>query len=101
MDKWIVDSLKESGLRNSRDNVSMSKDFKRKLDAEDAPEALEASEQTDNSLEFKSWFALRLKDHKKLQAHHYPVILSFFKKNDLSETESEGKYDAMLKRFGY
>lgn len=81
----------------------MTKDFKKKLDFEASPEnetEIQDAPQ-EHSIEFKSWFALRLKGHKKMQAHHYPVIQSFFNKNNLSETETESKYDAMLKRYGY
>lgn len=56
---------------------------------------------TEATVEFKHWFSMRLKQHQELQAHHYPVILAYFKRNNLTERETANKYDQCLKRFGF
>lgn len=76
----------------------MSKEFKKRSDEAESKES-QMEETPDVS--FENWFSVRLKNHKHLQAHHYPVILTFFKQNNLTEFETESKYDAMLTRFGY
>ena len=74
-----------------------SKEFKKNQESQtDETPVIEVS-----SIEYQSWFSRSLKSNEKLQAHHYPVILSFFKSQQLTEVESESAYDAALKKFGY
>ena len=58
-------------------------------------------ETSSEPVSFEGWFTVKMKGHKRLQAHHLPVLQAFFKKNNLTELEPESKYDAMLKRYGY
>lgn len=61
----------------------------------------ESTQSVEPAVEYKTWFMTCLKGHKHLQAHHFPVILSFFTSHGLTETEQASRYDAMLIRFGY
>ena len=75
----------------------MSKEYKNRKDSFDSNSESDSAEK----VSFEGWFTLKLKTHKKLQAHHYPVILAFFKKNGLTEMETEGSFNSALNKFGY
>jgi len=75
----------------------MSKEFKKKSEQE-----LSAGETaTEEQVGFADWFSIRLRDHKKLQAHHYNSILTYFKNKGLNEREQPQEFDSMLKEFGF
>lgn len=78
----------------------MSKEYKNKSEIEvqtlENPDAEAAP-----LVAYESWFVVQLQTHKKIQAHHYPTILAYFKKNNITELEPESAYDSMLKKFGY
>lgn len=72
-------------------------------------EALETTEHTEatqahhseQKIEYTHWFAAKLKENKKLRAHHYDAILAFFKGRKLSESEHSHKFETALKEFGF
>lgn len=89
----------------------MSTEKKRRSDDEELMALLEQEEsarpeeaskaKSVAKVEFKNWFTAALQKSRRLQAHHYPVILAYAQLHKLSELEPAAKYDELLKKFGY
>ena len=73
----------------------------KELTKKEAPMKLEKNAVQEEKINYSDWFVITMKLNKKVQAHHYDSILTYAKKQKLTETEPSSKYDELLKKFGY
>ena len=73
------------------------------LKAPQSTQAAAPDQTTDNAeaVSFNDWFVTSLKTNRKLRAHHYDAVLTFFKHKNLTEREAVSDFDAMLTVFGF
>lgn len=56
-------------------------------------------EDTSKKVLFKAWFINKLGRDKRLQPHHYEIIMAYMSSFGLSDKEPAAKYDYLLKSY--